>query len=150
MSNFEPPMEESAPQSIENPLALSKRAARRLIQRAFVLTGRERNVRQHIREACGSVLWIIEDWGLAWTINFDKGKIEFDRRPAKHPDFTLSWATAEAFFAEATSERRPGTFPQRSGLIDLWKYIQPVYTGFFVQLRDVLQNPMDEDGTRLA
>jgi len=150
MAHFDESPSDEASQGIKDPLALSKRAARRLIQRAFVLAGRERSVRQHIREARGNVLWMIEDWNLAWTIVFEKGGLEFDRRPAKHPDFTLSWATAEEFFAEAATERRSGPGPKRTGLIDFWKYIQPVHNAFFVALREVLQNPVDEDGTRLA
>ena len=43
--------------------ALSKRGARRAIQRAFVRVGRERAIRQHLREAELTTLWTIEDWG---------------------------------------------------------------------------------------
>src|SRR5438128_9637996 len=50
-------------------LQLSKRAARRLIQRALVLTGRDRHVREHIREARLTMLWVLEDWGFAWTVH---------------------------------------------------------------------------------
>jgi len=137
-------------QGITDPSALSKRAARRLIQRAFVLTGRERNVRQHIREARGAILWVIEDWDLAWTILFDKGRFAFDRRPAKRPDLTLSWASAELFFAQAEGDSRKYETCQRTGQASLWKFVQPVYGAFFAALREVLQNPVDEDGTRLA
>jgi hypothetical protein len=89
-------------QSTESSLPPSKRAARRILQRAFVLTGRDRPLRQHIREARFTTLWTLEDWDLAWTVIVDRGKIEFERRPAKHPDLTFSWPTADEFFSCAT------------------------------------------------
>jgi len=89
-------------QSTESFLPPSKRAARRILQRAFVLTGRDKPLRQHIREARFTILWILEDWDLVWTIIIDRGRIEFARRPAKHPDLTLSWRTASEFFSSAS------------------------------------------------
>jgi len=130
--------------------SLSKRAARRLIQRAFVLAGRDRNVRQHIREPRGAILWVIEDWDLAWTIFLDKGKLVFDRRPAKHPDLTLTWPTADEFFSQIESATQRDDLPERTGNAQLWKFGQPVYAAFQVALREVLLDPVDEDGTRLA
>lgn len=130
--------------------SLSKRAARRLIQRAFVLAGRDRNVRQHIREAHGAILWVIEEWDLAWTIFFEKGKLEFDRRPTKRPDLTLTWHTAGEFFKQVESSARKDDGPQRVGDATVWKFAQPVYSGFCASLREVLRNPVDEDGVRLA
>ena len=64
---------------------LSRRAARRLIQRATVLAGRDRNVRQHIREARVTMHWVLEDWGFGGTVILDRGRINFDRRPVRHP-----------------------------------------------------------------
>jgi hypothetical protein len=142
--------EERKAEPVADPTSLSKRAARRLIQRAFVLAGRDRNVRQHIREARGAILWVIEDWDLAWTIFFDKGKLEFDRRPAKRPDLTLTWPTAEEFFSQIASTARRDDRPERAGNTQLWKFGQPVYAAFLAALREVLLDPVDEDGTRLA
>src|SRR6266481_4257192 len=85
-------------QSILDFTSLSRRAARRIFQRAFVLAGRDRNVRQHIREAHCKILWVIEDWDFAWTVILDRGRVDFDRRPTKRPDLTLTWSTAEEFF----------------------------------------------------
>jgi len=84
----------------------SKRAARRLIQRAFVLTGRDKHLRQHLRAARLTTLWNLQDWDLVWTVIIDRGRIEFDRRPAKHPDLTLSWETANEFFSSASLSSR--------------------------------------------
>lgn len=150
MMYFDESTTDPASRAVADPLALSKRAARRLIQRAFVLAGRERNVRQHIREAHGTILWVIEDWDLTWTTFLDKGKLEFDRRPAKRPDLTLSWPTAQRFFAQAEADTRADDACQRSGQASLWRFVQPVYTAFFATLREVLQDPVDEDGTLLA
>ena len=65
--------------------SISKRAARRLIQQAIVLTGRDLSVRQHIREVQLATLWVLEDWNFEWTVNLDRGKVRFDRRPARAP-----------------------------------------------------------------
>jgi hypothetical protein len=101
----------------------SKRAARRILQRAFVLTGRDRPLRQHIRESRFTTLWVLEDWDLAWTVIVDRGKIEFERRPAKHPDLTLSWPAADEFFSSASLSFRslshgggisPGSFQTKT------------------------------------
>ncbi len=85
---------------------LSKRAARRLIQRAFVLAGRDRIVRQHIREARLTTRWILEDWKLTWTLILDRGKLDFDRRPIKKVHLILTWASASAFFKEVQNATR--------------------------------------------
>ena len=98
-------------QSTESSLPPSKRAARRIIQRAFVLAGRDKPLRQHIREARFTTLWILEDWDLAWTVIVDRGKLEFERRLAKHPDLTFSWPTADKFFTSVAfsfRSRNPG------------------------------------------
>ena len=94
-------------QSAESFLPPSKRAARRILQRAFVLAGRDKTLRQHIREARLTILWVLEDWDLVWTIIIDRGKIELARRPAKHPDLTLTWRTASEFFSSASSSVQP-------------------------------------------
>src|SRR5579863_2907297 len=79
---------------------LSKRAARRIIQRTFVLMGKDKVLRQQIRESQTTTLWIIEDWDLEWTVFLHHGRFELERRSAKHPDVTLSWPTAEEFFRQ--------------------------------------------------
>lgn len=137
--------EEFAPVS----LPLSKRAARRLIQRAFVLAGRNRQLRQHIREARLTSLWILEDWRFEWTVALEKGRIEFDRRPTKNPDATLTWPTAEEFFNQARSGSRGGTALATVEDPNLRRVLETVMRFFFNSLREVLENPVDEEGTRL-
>ncbi|PYV16277.1 MAG: hypothetical protein DMG21_12240 [Acidobacteria bacterium] len=127
----------------------SKRAARRMIQRAFVLAGRERNVRQHIRETRLTTLWRIEDWELSWTVFLDRGRIALERRPAKHPELTLTWPTAEEFFLQV--EAGPAALEQveREGDISDWRTVQIVLKTFFDCLREVLRDPVDENGDPL-
>lgn len=137
-------------EAVADPTSLSKRAARRLIQRAFVLAGRDRNVRQHIREARCLMLWVIEDWDLAWTVSLDRGRMEFDRRPTKRPDLTLTWPTAEEFFKQVAVGTRKDDAPYHSGDASLWKFAQQVYSSFCAALREVLLDPVDENGVRLA
>lgn len=147
---FYPGDEDRQIEAVADPASLSRRAARRLFQRAFVLAGRDRNVRQHIREAHCVLLWVIEDWDFVWTIYLDKGKIEFDRRPTKRPDLTLTWPTAEEFFKQAAVGTRKDDAPARAGDAAVWKFAQPVYSGFCAALRQVLRDPVDENGVRLA
>lgn len=131
------------------PWQLSKRAARRIIQRAFVLAGRDRNVRQHIREAAVVSLWTIDDWDLSWTLLIDRGRLEFDRRPTKKPDLTLTWRTAEDFFREAHAGTHGQTAAEVAGNLRLQKFADPVRQAFWGALRGLLSNPVDEDGDPL-
>src|SRR5579859_782973 len=138
--------EERTSEAVSDPASLSKRAALRVFQRSIVLAGRDRNVRQHIREAHCLILWVIEDWDLTWTVILDRGKIEFDRRPSKHPDLTLMWQTADEFFEQVKSSARKDDGPARTGDTAYWKFAQVLYSGFCAALREVLLNPVDENG----
>jgi hypothetical protein len=148
--------------SVCNPAGLSKRAARRLIQRAIVLAGRNRTVRQHIREAHLNTLWIVEDWELRWTMVLDRGKVAFDRRPTKNPDLTLTWMTAGAFFRDLEVASRAKGWPSRaaadadvesafqlSGELSFQRMLEPVYFAFCEAFRGLLSNPVDENGDPL-
>jgi len=137
------------PEAVANSSQLSKRAARRLIQRALVLTGRDRHVREHIREARLTMLWVLEDWGFAWTVHLDRGKIEFDRRPAKKPDVTLTWRTAPEFFETEKENWRAESF-EYSGPQELMRTLERLYHSFSVSLGGVLRNPVDENGDPLV
>jgi len=145
-----------------DPGSLSKRAARRLIQRAFVLAGRDRVVRQHIREAQLTTLWVLEDWHLQWTLVLHHGKFNFERRRAKNPDLILTWKTATAFFtdAQAASRARPwvsaagnetgaASAIQLNGDPSQQRVLEPVYYAFCAALREVLAKPVDENGDPL-
>ncbi len=129
---------------------LSKRAARRLIQRAFVLTGRDRVVRRHIREVRLTTLWVLEDWHLNWTVVLDRGKLEFDRRPAKRPDVTLTWPTAGDFFRQVESGGRGDQAYAFAGATSLGRISQLLFQAFSASLRQVFREPVDENGVRLA
>ncbi len=131
-------------------LPLSKRAARRLIQRAFVLVGRDRHIRQNLREARLNTLWVIEDWRLSWTLELDRGKFQFERRPAKRPDLTLNWPTAEAFFRQIASGSLAGETCEIAGDLASRRIIEPVCRAFCRTLGDVMRNPFDDAGTRLT
>ena len=132
------------------PTALSKRAARRIIQRAFVLAGRDRNVRQHIREAEVTSLWIIEDWHLAWTLLVRRGRVEFDRHPTRKPDLTLTWRTAEDFVKESEAGERGQERSEVTGNLALRRFIEPVWRAFGVSLGGLLRNPVNGSGDPLV
>jgi hypothetical protein len=128
---------------------LSKRAARRLIQRAFVLTGRDKHVRQHIREAHLTSLWILQDCNLAWSVVLDRGKVEFDRRPTRKPDVTLTWKTADEFFTQVENDIATQSPVEAEEGVGLRRLCEPLLAGFRASLRKVLRNPVDDDGESL-
>ena len=136
-------------QSTEPFLPPSKRAARRILQRAFVLTGRDRPLRQHIREARFTILCVLEDWDLVWTIIIDRGKIEFARRPAKHPDLTLSWRTASEFFSSASLSLLPEGSLELAENAEVRRVASHLLNCFFGHLGHVLRNPVDGAGESL-
>jgi hypothetical protein len=135
--------------SNESSLPPSKRAAHRIIQRAFVLTGRDRQLRQHLREARLTTLWIVEDWDLVWTVIIDRGKIEFERRPAKHPDLTISWQTASEFFSCAREGTLPESRLELAGNLELRRVANHLLKCFLGHLGHVLRNPVDGAGESL-
>jgi hypothetical protein len=129
--------------------ALSKRAARRVIQRAFVLVGREKSIRQHLREASCNTLWSIEDWGLEWTLSVERGRFEFHRGRTGRPQVTYSWQHAEDFFSQVeTGASNPQTF-QCEGSREVQRLLAPVFAAFAKSLSGVLQYPFDDAGERL-
>jgi hypothetical protein len=129
--------------------SISKRAARRLIQQAFVLTGRDRSVRQHIREARLVTLWVLEDWNFEWTVTIDRGKVRFDRRPAREPDMTLRWPSAGEFLAGIQEGRAPDGSMEPEGGADFQSYVEPVYRSFCQSLEHVIRYPVDDAGNPL-
>ena len=130
------------------PGGLSKRAAQRLIQRALVIAGRSRNVRQHIREADLTSVWTIADWDLEWTVAIRRGAIEFDRRLPHRPDIQVTWATADGFFAQA--ENGGAAELQYDGPVEARRIWEVVYAAFRAALKDLLLNPVDADGRSLV
>lgn len=129
--------------------SLSKRAARRIIQRAFVLMGRDKVLRRLIRECQITTLWVVEEWQMEWTVFFDRGKFEVERRPAKRPDVTLLWPTAEEFFRQV--DRAGGAEVEVKMLPphEHRRLFETLLRGFFANLRHVLANPIDDVGESL-
>jgi hypothetical protein len=136
------------PEPVQFP-ALSKRGARRAIQRALVLAGRERAIRQHLREAELTTLWVIEDWGLEWTVVFDHGRLEFHRGRAGKPRLTYAWRTADDFFSRLEAAAPDAFSDECSGDPTVRKFAEPVLAAFAGALRTVLANPVDDDGEPL-
>ncbi len=151
-----------APEPASDFPTFSKRAARRVIQRAFVLAGRDRVVRQHIREARLTTRWVLEDWNLEWTLILDRGKLDFERRPARRADLVITWTSASAFFREVQSATRSrggfgvsaGQYGEATAKLNgdarSVKILEPVYFSFCAALREVLANPVDENGDPLV
>ncbi len=121
-----------------------------MIQRALVLVGREKNVRQHIREADLVTVWVLEDWSLTWTVEISRGKVLYDRRPARKPDLVFAWPCAETFFDQVEAGAAPELKFTLAAPIDLRRFSATVYQAFCRALRKVLRFPFDDEGTRLA
>jgi hypothetical protein len=129
--------------------SLSKRAARRIIQRAFVLMGRDKVLRHQIRESEITTLWIVEDWDMEWTVFFHRGRFEVERRPARRPDVTLSWPTAVEFFQQVDRSGDARVQVQILPAQGHHRFFETLLRGFFVCLRHVLANPIDDAGESL-
>ena len=129
--------------------SLSKRAARRIIQRAFVLMGRDKVLRGLIRECEIITLWAVEDWQMEWTVFLHRGKFEVERRPAKHPEVTLSWTTAEEFFRQVDHTDGADVKVQILPPKEHRRFFDTLLRGFFTSLRHVLSNPVDDAGESL-
>jgi len=129
--------------------ALSKRGVRRVIQRAFVLVGRERAIRQQIREVELNTYWAIEDWGLEWTVVFDHGRLEFHRGHVGKPQVNYHWETGEEFLGQVESGASSSDGLQFVGDPVWRRAVEPVFKLFLTTLRAVLADPVDDDGTRL-
>jgi hypothetical protein len=129
--------------------SLSKRAARRIIQRTFVLMGRDKVLKQQIRESEITTHWIIEDWELEWTVFLHRGRFELERRPAKRPDVTLSWPTAEEFFRQVDRSGNTDVQVQMAPEQERRRFFETLLRGFFATLRHVLANPVDGAGESL-
>ena len=138
------------PPSSQDFTLLSRRAARRLIQRAFVIAGRDRSVRQQIREVRFTTLWILEEWDFAWSVFLDRGKLTFDRRPARKPDATLAWPTASEFSAQIEQGHLRGEGWRYEGPEELRRISEPLFRVFAQALSAVLENPVDENGDPLV
>jgi hypothetical protein len=143
------PEPDPPPEAAWSPASMSKRAARRLIQRAWVLTGRDRSVRQRIRHARLVTHWALTDWGLEWTAVIDRGTLRFERQPARRPQVAFSWPSAEEFFRSVqagSDDPRLAT----EGEPEARRVAEFVRRAFLETLRKVMQYPYDQDGRRLA
>jgi hypothetical protein len=129
--------------------SLSKRATRRIIQRTFVLMGKDKVLRQLIRESRLTTVWAIEDWDFEWSVYINRGKFEFERRQSKHPDVTLTWPTAELFFAQVDHFRDASLSAQITPPQTKSHLLASLLRGFFTTLRQVLENPVDAVGQSL-
>ena len=129
--------------------SLSKRAARRIIQRTFVIMGKDKVLRQLIRESDIITVWMIEDWELEWTVLLRRGKFEVERRQSKHPNVTLTWPTAEEFFRQVDRSGDASVQVQMTPEQDHPRFFETLLRGFFSTLRSVLENPIDAVGQNL-
>ncbi len=129
--------------------ALSKRGARRVIQRAFVLVGREKSIRKHLREVELNTRWAVEDWDFEWTVLLDHGRLEFHRGHVGKPQVNYIWRMGEEFLGHIESGVAPKDGFQFVGDLIWRRVVDPVFDSFATALRAVLTNPVDDDGEPL-
>jgi hypothetical protein len=142
--------EEPAHEASRLAAQLSKRAARRIIQRALVLAGRDRLVRQQLRTVQFAMRWEIEDWNFGWTVLVDRGRLDFERRPAGRRAVTFIWDTASAFWSDVESSTWAGAKLTMGDVQPSRHALDTFYRAFCASLRGVLANPVDADGESLV
>ncbi len=143
------PPDGDAPALQDPATALSKRAARRIIQRTLVLMGKNKALRQLIRESQLTTVWSIEDWDMEWTVLLHRGKFEYERRQSKQPDATLIWPSAELFFGQVDNLKDVDLHAQISSQKANPHFYSTLLRGFFSTLRLVLEDPVDAVGQNL-
>ena len=131
------------------PSSLSKRGARRVIQRAVVLMGRDKALRQKLRSVELITRWLIEDWGSEWTVIVDEGHIAFHRGHVGKAQVSILWKTGDKFLAhlEAKSALTEGFALECEPA--LRRVVDAVFQAFLSTLRQVLADPVDDAGVRL-
>lgn len=129
--------------------ALSKRAARRVIQRAFVLVGRDKALRQNLRSVVLTTRWMIEDWGLEWTVVVDEGHLEFHRGHVGKAQVSSIWKSGDDFLGQFVNGTSPGDGFELECEPALRRVVDLLFGAFGKKLKAVLDEPIDDDGVRL-
>ena len=96
------------------------------------------------------MMWVLADEELEWSVLVDRGRFEFDRRPVKKPDITLTWHEAKAFFESARSGRDGAEDFTVEGPQGLRRIVELIWRAFRTALGNVLSFPFDDEGVRLA
>ena len=130
--------------------SLSKRGARRVIQRAVVLLGRDKAFRQKVRTVQLNSRWNVEDWDLEWTVIVTQGRMEFHRGETGRAQTHLRWKTGEDFLKHVESGRAPGDGFEHECPAAEKALVESLLARFCATLKSVLADPADDDGVRLA
>ena len=128
--------------------SLSKRGARRVIQRALVLIGRDKGFRQRTRGLTLNTQWTIEDWDLEWTALLAEGRLESHRGHTGRPQTSFRWKTGEDFMNHIASGESGG-FELECRAVSR-PLAEMILARFRTTLKAVLENPVGDDGARLA
>jgi len=130
--------------------SLSKRGARRVIQRAFVLMGRDKALRLKLRSVELTTRWTVEEWGLEWTVIVAAGHFEFYRGRVGKAQVQVRWNAGGDFRAHLESGNAPGEGFQLDCKPAARRHMDVVFKAFLGSLRKVLEDPVDDDGVRLV
>jgi len=130
--------------------SLSKRAARRVIQRAFVLIGRDKALRQKLRSGKLTTRWLVEDWGLEWTVIIAEGHLEFHRGHVGKAQVSFLWKSGDDFLGQIATGTNPGDGFELECEPALRRVVDSLFAAFGNTLKAVLADPVDDDGVRLA
>lgn len=130
--------------------SLSKRGARRVIQRAVVLMGRDKALRQKVRSVDLTTRWLIEDWGLEWTVVVAQGHIEFHRGHVGKAQVNLFWKSGDEFLSHIEAQTNPAEGFVLECDPGMRRVVETVLQAFLGTLRAVLADPVDDAGVRLV
>ena len=130
--------------------SLSKRGARRVIQRTFVLMGRDKALRQRLKSVELTMRWMVEDWGLEWTVILAQSHLAFHRGHVGKAQVSFRWKTGDDFLGQIEKGPNPGEGFELECEPALRRVVDLLLAAFCNTLKTVLADPVDDDGVRLA
>jgi len=116
---------------------------------AVVLVGRDKRVRQHLREVTLTSRWTIEDWNLEWTVVIDHGRVEFHRGHVGKAEVLFNWRSEEAFLRHIESGASPRDGFAAECRAASRRIVDLLINSFVATMRAVLTDPVDDAGVRL-
>jgi hypothetical protein len=112
--------------------------------------GRDKALRQRLKGVELTTRWMVEDWGLEWTVILDQGYLEFHRGHVGKAQVSFLWKTGEEFLGQIETGLIPGDGFELECEPALRRLIDLLLAGLCSTLKAVLADPVDDDGVRLA
>ena len=97
-----------------------------------------------------TIRWLIEGWGLEWTVVVDQGHIAFHRGHVGKAQVSILWDTGDDFLAHLETKSVPTDGFELECEPPLRRVVDMVFQAFIGTLRNVLADHVDDDGVRLV